>query len=185
MPVNTTYCIKSSTSNLKYILCCINSSLLSKYARSKYKQTALQGGYIELRVNQVQKLPIKKISEEAEYPFIEKADKMLSLNKTLQETKQNFLNELKLEKLTKKLQNFEELEFDEFVSEYAKVKKLKFADKLEERNFKNEWRAIFENDKTLTCKLKEEIAKTDKEIDKMVYELYGLSDDEIKIVEDN
>lgn len=183
MPVNTTYCIKSSTSNLKYILCCINSSLLSKYARSKYRQTALQGGYIELRVNQVQKLPIKKISEEAEHPFIEKADKMLSLNKQLQEAKQNFTNELRLEKPTKKLQNFEELEFEEFVSEYAKAKKLKFADKLQERNFKQEWQAIFENDKILTCRLKDEIAATDKEIDAMVYELYGLSDEEIRIVE--
>jgi len=31
--------------------------------------------------------------------------------------------------------------------------------------------------------LKTEIDKTDKEIDQMVYELYGLSEDEIKIVE--
>jgi hypothetical protein len=111
------------------------------------------------------------------------ADKMLELNKNLQETKQNFLNELKLEKLTKKLQNFEELTFDEFIKEYTKSLKLKFADKLAERNFKQEWQAIFENDKAITCKIKAEIEITDKEIDKMVYELYGLSDEEIKIVE--
>ncbi|MFA6137002.1 MAG: hypothetical protein WC667_02835 [Sulfurimonas sp.] len=83
------------------------------------------------------------------------------------------------------IEKFEELDFDEFVTQYSKAKKLKFADKLEERNFKNEWRAIFENDKTLACGFKTEIVKTDKEIDKMVYELYGLSDDEIKIVEGN
>ncbi|MBU0720781.1 hypothetical protein KJ877_05520 [bacterium] len=109
---------------------------------------------------------------------------MLSLNKSLQETKQNFTNELKLEKLTKKLQNFEELTFEEFVAEYKKSLKLKFADKLAERNFKQEWQAIFENDKTLACGFKTEIQITDKEIDKMVYELYGLSDEEIKIVEE-
>jgi type I restriction-modification system DNA methylase subunit len=182
-PVNTTYCIKSHKANLKYVLCCLNSSLLSKYARSKYKQTALQGGYIELRVNQVQKLPIKKISEELERPFIQKADTMLLLNKNLQETKQNFHNELKLEKLTKKLQNFETLTFEEFITEYTKSLKLKFADKLAERNFKQEWQALFENDKTIASALKTEIEQTDKEIDKMVYELYGLSDDEIGIVE--
>ena len=118
-------------------------------------------------------------------PFIEKADLMLSLNKKLQETKQNFIKELELEKVPKKLQNFEELEFDEFVAEYKKVKKLKFADKLEERNFKQEWQALFENDKTLTSQLKTEIAKTDKEIDQMVYKLYDLTDEEIKIVEEN
>ena len=36
--------------------------------------------------------------------------------------------------------------------------------------------AFFQNSKA-------EIEKTDKEIDKMVYELYGLSEEEIKIVE--
>ncbi len=75
------------------------------------------------------------------------------------------------------------LTFEEFVTEYTKSLKLKFADKLAERNFKQEWQAIFENDKALTCKLKKEIAKTNKEIDKMVYELYVLSNEEIGIVE--
>jgi type II restriction/modification system DNA methylase subunit YeeA len=108
---------------------------------------------------------------------------MLELNKELQSTKQNFLDELKLEKLTKKLENFEELSFEEFVREYTKAKKIKFTDKLEERNFKQLWQSLFEHDKTLTCKLKNEIEKTDKEIDALVYKLYGLSDEEIKIVE--
>jgi hypothetical protein len=31
--------------------------------------------------------------------------------------------------------------------------------------------------------LKSEIDKTDKEIDRMVYELYGLTEEEVKIVE--
>lgn len=133
--------------------------------------------------NKMNILPIQKIEENQKEFYIQKADKMLSLNKQLQETKQNFTNELGLEKLPKKLQNFEELEFEEFVSEYAKTKKLKFADKLAERNFKQEWQAIFENDKILTCRLKDEIAATDKEIDAMVYKLYDLSDEEIKIIE--
>lgn len=55
--------------------------------------------------------------------------------------------------------------------------------KLEERNFKNDWSALFENDKKVVLELKAEIAKTDKEIDAMVYALYELSADEIGIVE--
>lgn len=108
---------------------------------------------------------------------------MLELNRQLQSTKQAFSTELNLEKISQKLQNFEELEFEEFVKEYTKAKKIKFTDKLEERTFKQQWQSLFENDKILTCKLKTEIAKTDREIDAMVYELYGLSEDEIKIVE--
>ena len=46
---------------------------------------------------------------------------MLELNKKLQELKQNFINELNLEKIPTKLQKFEEI--------WEKAKKLKFADK--------------------------------------------------------
>ena len=31
--------------------------------------------------------------------------------------------------------------------EYTKSKKIKFGNKLEERNFKNDWKALFESDK--------------------------------------
>ena len=109
---------------------------------------------------------------------------MLELNKKLQETKQNFTNELKLEKLPIKLQKFEELDFDDFVKEYVKAKKIKLADQLEERNFKNNWLAIFENDKKEDLELQNQIKIIDKEIDRMVYKLYDLNEDEIKIVED-
>ena len=108
---------------------------------------------------------------------------MLELNKKLQELKQNFHNELNLEKLTNKLQKFEELEFDDFIKEYTKSKKIKFADKLEERNFKNDWKALFENDKKEVLSLQNRINQTNKEIDNMVYKLYDLTEDEIRIVE--
>jgi hypothetical protein len=64
-----------------------------------------------------------------------------------------------------------------------KTSKLRTCSKLEERNFKNDWKALFENDSKIALDLKSQINITDQEIDKMVYELYGLSDDEIKIVE--
>lgn len=75
--------------------------------------------------------------------------------------------------------------FQEYLAkkEYTKSKKLKFTDKLEERNFKNDWKALFENDTKIALDLKSQINTTDKEIDKMVYALYGLSDDEVEIVE--
>ncbi|MDK9694752.1 MAG: Eco57I restriction-modification methylase domain-containing protein [Sulfurimonas sp.] len=180
---STTVLTAENESSLKFIGCILNSKLLTFIFKIANSANTMAGGYLNVNQDNLGMLPVPNISLENQQPFIQKADKMLELNKNLQETKQNFLNELKLEKLTKKLQNFEELTFEEFVTEYTKALKLKFADKLTERNFKQEWQAIFENDKTLTCKLKTEITKTDKEIDKMVYELYGLSDEEIKTVE--
>ena len=170
-------CFLSSEYN-KYLLCVFNSKM-GHYLMKDAPKTGT--GDLLISVQAIEPLKIPQI--ENQEPFIEKADLMLSLNKQLQETKQNFIQELELEKVPKKLQNFEELEFDEFVKEYKKAKKLKFADKLEERNFKQQWQALFENDKQAVQELQTQINKTDKEIDQMVYKLYDLTEDEIKIVE--
>ena len=42
----------------------------------------------------------------------------------------------------------------------------------------------FNEQKQKATELKAEIDKTDKEIDQMVYELYGLTDEEIQIIEE-
>jgi peptidoglycan hydrolase CwlO-like protein len=47
----------------------------------------------------------------------------------------------------------------------------------------DEWEAYFTSYKNEINQLQSEIEKTDKEIDQMVYELYGLTEEEIKIVE--
>lgn len=46
-----------------------------------------------------------------------------------------------------------------------------------------EWEAYFLQEAAQALVIKSEITKTDKEIDRMVYALYGLTEDEIKIVE--
>ena len=48
-----------------------------------------------------------------------------------------------------------------------------------------EWMDVFETKKAEAQNLKAEIDKTDAEIDAMVYELYGLSEEEIQIIENN
>ena len=164
------------------LVCILNSKLMDFY----YKFLVPEEGrtFAEVKAVNLKRLPIVNFEFNQE-PFIQKADLMLELNKKLQELKQNFINELNLEKVPTKLQKFEELDFDDFVKEYAKAKKLKFADKLEERNFKNEWQRLFENDKKEVLEIQNQINITDKEIDQMVYKLYDLTPDEIKIVENN
>jgi hypothetical protein len=48
-----------------------------------------------------------------------------------------------------------------------------------------EWLDLFEENKQKAQTLQTQITQTDKEIDAMVYELYGLTEDEIKIVENS
>ncbi|MCT7447301.1 Eco57I restriction-modification methylase domain-containing protein [Aliarcobacter skirrowii] len=168
--------------DIKFFLTILNSNLT--WFLIKNTSSELRGGFFQYSPTYLQSVSFPKLENlEQQEPFIKKADLMLELNKRLQETKQNFYDELKLEKLTTKLQKFEELDFDDFVKEYAKAKKLKFADKLEERNFKNDWQRLFENDKKEVLEIQNQINITDKEIDEMVYKLYDLTEDEIKIVE--
>ena len=167
---------------LKYILVLINSTLLGWY-HNKTSPKANKGLFPKILVNDVRNLPVKEISLEAQKPFIEKADKMLSLNKELQEKVSSFqrllTRKFELEKLSTKLQDWYLLEFSEFIKELKKLKiKLSLKEEIE-------WEEIFIEKKEEVEKIKNEIEITDKEIDGMVYELYGLSEEEIRVVERN
>ena len=166
---------------LKYLLTILNSKLFKFRYSSIGKQTG--SGVYEYFANGVGKFPIKEISLQKQEPFIEKADKMLALNKELQKISQKFqrmiMRELGLEKISTKLQNWYLLNFDEFIKELSKVKvKLSLSQKAD-------WEDYFIAEKSKAETLNNKITKTDKEIDGMVYELYGLSEEEVRVVEAN
>jgi len=171
---------KNEGINNKYILVILNSLIMNFY--HKYMYLDLEKDLFQkILIANCKKLPIKEISLEAQQPFIEKADKMLSLNKELQEKVSSFqrllTRKFELEKLSTKLQDWYLLEFSEFIKELKKLKiKLSLKEEIE-------WEEIFIEKKEEVEKVKNEIEITDKEIDGMVYELYGLSEEEIKIIE--
>ena len=103
---------------------------------------------------------------------------MLTLNEAFQKKSSNFIKVVKqsfaLEKVSVKLESFYELDFDGFVKEL----KQKITPKL-----KLEWLEVFEDTKKELLDLKQQIDSTDKEINALVYKLYGLTEEEIKIVE--
>jgi type II restriction/modification system DNA methylase subunit YeeA len=79
--------------------------------------------------------------------------------------------------LPKKLQDWYLLTYEEFIKELAKKKiKLSLAQEAE-------WEEYFTQEAKKALTLKQQIDTTDKEIDQMVYKLYELTDEEIKIVE--
>jgi hypothetical protein len=177
---NTTV-IFDTNKNLKlpYILTLLNSRLLDFRYKSIGKQTG--GGVFEYFANGVGKLPIPNITILAQQPFIEKAKQILSLNKDLQESSQKFQRTIKrkfdLEELPKKLQDWYKLTYAEFIKELDK-KKVKLSLSQEA-----EWEDYFMHESKKAMELKTTIDTTDKAIDAMVYELYGLNVDEIALVE--
>ena len=103
---------------------------------------------------------------------------MLTLNETLQKKSTNFLKVVKqtfaLEKISTKLETFYNLDFDGFLKEL----KQKVTPKT-----KLEWLEVFEETKKSLQEIQSQIAATDKEINALVYQLYGLTDEEIAVVE--
>jgi len=172
---------KTNKYNLKYILSILNSKL----SNFIYWTNNPEKGEVmaEVKAFHLGLLCFKDIDLEAQQFFIEKADKMLELNKQLQEKKTKFLNRVKdnfeLEKISKKLDSFYEQDFKTFVSE---LKKQKIQLSLIQQD---EWEEYFNAYKTEINQIQAEINNTDKEIDQMVYKLYELTEEEIKIVEES
>lgn len=84
--------------------------------------------------------------------------------------------------LNNKLQNWHKLDFGEFIKELNKAIKKAGGEKLSKKD-EIEWMELFEDYKAQAVELQTEIDKTDKEIDRMVYDLYDLTEEEIALVE--
>ena len=82
-----------------------------------------------------------------------------------------------LTELPKKLQDWYLLSYSEFIKELGKKKVV--LSLVEEA----EWEDYFLQESKKALDLKSQIDQTDKEIDQMVYALYGLTEEEIRIME--
>ena len=150
---------------LKYILTIVNSKLLGWY-HNKTSPKANKGLFPKILVNDVRNLPLVNIPLEKQQPFIEKADKMLFLNKELQDLSQKFqrmlLRKFDLEKLSTKLQEWYLLDFSDFIKE---LKRLKVKLSLSQES---EWEEYFLEEKSKAIAVDSEIKNTDKEIDSVL-----------------
>jgi hypothetical protein len=119
--------VKRTFVAIKYLLGLFNSTLLTYY----YQNIIPEKGkvFAEVKVANLEKLPIKVVLESQQQPFIELVDRILSLNKHLLEN--------------------QEMRSDE------------------------------------KEKLIEEIGKIDHSIDELVYEIYGLTEAERRIIKDS
>jgi hypothetical protein len=131
--VANNYVLKSNDKSLslKFILGILCSKLMTFYARTKYLTTSMRGGYIELRVFEVEILPI---------PIIDIS------------------------------KNSDKAKHDDLVS---------LVDKMLEQKEKE----ADEPNQQLKTMISRQIDSVGKAIDTAVYQLYNLTDDEIKVVE--
>ena len=131
----------------------------------------------------MRRLPIKTSNNQFQLKLIDEVDKIISLNKELQEISIKFqrtlLRKFEFDKLSNKLQDWYLLSFDDFIKELNK-KKIKLS--LSEES---EWEEFFNKESMKALEILNSINEVDKEIDKMVYDLYGLTKEEIEIIQNS
>ena len=171
---------KNENYTLEYLLIILNSKVATKFYRLLHDIKGKVFAKISLDNLSTFPLPTNTSNKNV---FIEKANVMIALNKELQEQSQKFQRTIQrkfeLEVLPKKLQDWYLLSYADFIKELGKLKiKLTLSQEAE-------WEDYFTTEATKVKTIKTQIEDTDKAIDVMVYELYGLTKEEIEIVENS
>jgi type II restriction/modification system DNA methylase subunit YeeA len=163
----------------KYYLGILNSKVMWFFLKNT--GTELGGGYFRFKTNYLKPFPLPEISTNSQL-VIDAVNCQLKHNKELQEITQKFhkslLRRFKIKEISKILQDWYLISYSEFLKELGKKKiKLSLSEEAE-------WETYFITEAKKAFDLKEEIEKTDNEINEMVYKLYELNEEEIKIVEE-
>jgi len=196
--LNTIYCLIMNESdltpsnlNIECLFSIINSSLIKYYWSKLFSDNKTL--FPKVKKSQLVEIPItKNINQVSSDIITEAVSKNIRFTEQKLEIANGLINLVKAKykfSPSKKLQNWHELEFGEFIKELEKARKksakenktvftkLTISDEAE-------WMKYYNEQKQKAEVLKAEIEKTDKQIDQMVYELYGLTEEEINIVQD-
>ncbi|HEY4511639.1 MAG TPA: TaqI-like C-terminal specificity domain-containing protein [Candidatus Paceibacterota bacterium] len=167
---------EDSKTDLKALLAILNSALINYYYVNKYKST--KKVFSEIQARTVGLLPIPKLSQDAIDTLSTTSSRLLQLNQQLLEQlrkiKELLAHELGLEKVPKKLDNWDSIDFDELIR-FSKIK-VGIHKRMELMDFLTSKRP----DISL---LRNEIQSLNENIDALVYRLYGISEEKIAAIE--
>lgn len=177
---NNTHIIlaKNQSFHLKYLLALLNSKLNAYYYWSINPEKGEALAEVKAFHLGLMLFPKQKVNQQF---FVAQVDTLLSLNtdkqKMIRKFQQTILNNLPLQKLSKKLQNFYEFDFKTFLEELKKKKiKLKFDEQ-------DEWSEYFENYRKKIGEMIQQTLMIENEINQEIYQLYQLTPKEIEIIE--
>lgn len=165
--------------SLEFLLAILNSKPATIFYRLLHD---IKGKvFAKISLDNLSSFPIPECSLEEKMRLEENTKTLNHSVKDLQEQSQKFQRALQrkfeLEDLPKKLQDWYLLCYKDFIKELSK-KKITLSLSQEA-----EWEDYFVTESKKVNEIKSQINAIDKEIDRMVYRLYGLSKEEIEIVE--
>ena len=166
----------------EYIVSVLNTPLIKWFMKQMYDTSGMGGG-INFTTDNVGSIPIPEISLKQQKTFVDLVDSMLTKNKELQDLSSKFYNlltgDFKNININSSLANWYDLDWVGF-TDVLKKQKINLTGTL-----KDDWYDRFNRLSQQAKTIKSTIDTTDKQIDAMVYKLYNLTDDEIKVIESN
>lgn len=170
------------------ILALVNSTLLSWYASLKVSNFAKKT-FPKLNPKDIKSLPIaKKVLQNEGIEIEINSTNLIGFYNSLNSIIQSFLKYISAQtnnnKFSRKLQNWHELDFADFIKELNKAIKKAGGTPLTKKD-EFEWLELFEDNKKKAQELQTQITQTEKTIDTMVYDLYGLTEEERSIIENS
>lgn len=177
----TSHSLTSNSDKVKdlYLLSLLNSRLITWliYDICPVKM----GDARKYGLDYMKKIPIKVISVELQQPFISRVEQIIQFNTEFQSLNTRFLKLLQssFSNLTanKKIETWYEMTFGEFRKE---LKKQKIDIPIKELM---DYQELFDTNAALLKEIQTKINNAEKEIDKLVYELYELTNEEVQIIE--
>ena len=183
IPAKSTLVIKNDNINLlKMLLVFLNSHLPIFYLKEKYSSMTYNGG-ITFTKDMFNEMPLPKLPQKVLSSFANLSDLQIQNHRKLQEMSDKFYDlltgDFKNININSSLTNWYDLDWVGFV-DILKKQKINLTGTL-----KDDWYDRFNRLSQQAKTIKSTIDTTDKQIDSMVYKLYDLTDDEIKVIENN
>jgi len=188
--------LKNDEFSYDFILGLLTSKLMTFVFRFKFSE--FDSLFPQIKLAHIKQLPIMETSDtdnDAISLLSSELDlKILNLQDTIKSFKRYLMSISRTKKLSRKLESWHDLDFGEFMKELNKA--IKATNKLREKEGQTlvaaltktdefEWLNLFEQNRKKAQDLQSEINAIEQQIDAMVYELYGLNEEEIKIVENS
>ncbi|ADC46176.1 type II restriction enzyme, methylase subunit [Methanobrevibacter ruminantium M1] len=166
---------------LKYFLGIINSKMMTWYYEERFMDKNKKN-FAKILIENAKNLPVI-INSNFLDEIVSNVDSIIELNKEFYSVRNAFQTWLKIEfeieKLSKKLENYYDLNFEEFLKEIKKKKVVIRPNQIQDLS------ELFNESLGKIEYLQREIKEADEKINLLVYELYGLNHEEIEIIENS
>ncbi|MDR2440714.1 MAG: Eco57I restriction-modification methylase domain-containing protein, partial [Planctomycetaceae bacterium] len=164
---------------LRAVMALLNSKLAIYYIGKKYRGATYNQGVV-FTTAMILNLPCPDTFPKYVEKLAKSSVQREKISPQLFETRIDFLHyvrdNLRDVRMTETLMRFDELNFAQFASKLSK-QKITISPKQQ-----NKWEDIFNNYQSTCRNLTKQITKIDYEINQFVYELYGLTEEEIKLL---